>query len=128
MSIKTFNEKDRGSLSVLDFEDLEFIPKRIFYIYNIPEKNQIRGEHAHIKSLQHLICIKGKILVTLFDGEKTQKIILKTGESCFIDKMIWATQKFILKSSILLVLTDTLYSRNDYITNLDEFVKLKKNI
>ena len=48
----------RGSLSVGEFSDgLPFNPQRYFIVYDA--KSRSKGEHAHKKCDQFLICVKG---------------------------------------------------------------------
>ncbi len=109
-----------GSLIPIEFKDLNFIPKRIFYITGVP-KNEQRGFHAHYKTRQLLICIKGIIGVKLHDGKDLKQYVLKENESIFVDKMIWDSQSFLTGEDVLLVLSDTEYDRGDYIENFEIF-------
>lgn len=109
-------EDERGILVPIDVTDLPFIPKRFFYVYNVP-KDTWRGGHAHYETQQILICICGQILVKLESNDKDEEFILEEGQTCFIDKMIWDSQKFLTENSILLVLCSTKYDKSDYIYN-----------
>ena len=65
------------SMWVLD--DLRLIchpVKRLFFIS--PEGNSTRGDHAHLDCWQTLMCIKGKILITVDDGINKQIIDLSS--------------------------------------------------
>ena len=88
--VKKINEfRDiRGSLLPLQFDELSFLPKRIFFVKDVP-KDVIRGEHAHYVTKQLLICVTGKILVGLFDGKSEKEFIIQSGESIMIENMIW---------------------------------------
>ncbi len=60
----------RGDLTEVELKrDLPFNPKRIFLINNVPS-SKVRGEHAHKKCHQFLLCIKGSVSVIADDGKK----------------------------------------------------------
>ena len=123
MRFKWFKDK-RGILFPFELNDIPFKVKRFFLVFDVP-KNFTRGEHAHYKTKQLLICIKGKIKVMITcKGEKIEKI-LNCGDSFFVDKKIWDAQQFLQKDSILLVLSDTNYQKSDYITDYNKFKNLK---
>jgi len=112
-SWEAFEDPD-GILVPIEFEKLPFTPQRIFYVYGIPEDEE-RGNHAHYKTQQVLICIKGKILVKLHDGKKFESIILKPNKSVFIDKMVWDSQVFLTGDDMLMSICSTAYDKKDYI-------------
>jgi hypothetical protein len=127
--INKFNifSDDRGSLLPIEFNNIPFIPKRIFTVYDVPE-NSVRGEHAHFKTVQILVCVSGQIEVMLHDGNLETKTIINKGEYILVDNLIWDSQRFITKNSILLVICSTEYDNNDYIYDFGEFLKIKNQI
>ena len=66
----------------------------------------------------------GEILVGLFDGKKTNEIILKKGESILVNNMIWDYQKFMTGDDVLLVLCSTPFDKADYIDDKEKFTKI----
>ena len=127
MKFNKFYEINEGLLIPIEFKDLPFIPKRIFFVTNVPV-NVKRGNHAHYETQQILICLKGKILVKLYDGKNYENILIKQGEYVFIDKLIWDSQKFLTNHDVLLVLCSTEYNPDDYILNINEYEKILNNI
>lgn len=126
--IKVFSDDERGGFLIpVEFKDLPFEPKRVFTVCDVP-KNNIRGEHAHFQTQQFLICLKGEILVGLDFGSKCEEIILKQGETVFIDKMVWDYQQFLTGEDTLLVFASTPYDKNDYIFDKGEFYKKQNKI
>lgn len=122
ITLTKFEEPD-GILVPFDIDKVPFDVKRIFYIYNVP-KGECRGFHAHYETQQLLICIKGEIEVSLFDGEKIDIHILKEGQTILIPNMMWDYQRFLTGNDILLVLCSTKYNRKDYIENLEKFKEI----
>ena len=113
---------------VIDFAQIPFQPKRAFLVFDTPE-NQIRGEHAHIMCKQFLVCVKGEIRVTLeYSFKNTETHLLKEGEGCFIDTLVWGKQEFITDDSILLVFASLEYQESDYIRDYEAFKKIVNRI
>jgi dTDP-4-dehydrorhamnose 3,5-epimerase len=110
---------------VQDFRFYEMNVRRFFYVTGVPKGVQ-RGAHAHKEARQVLICITGSIRVTLNDGKRNWTKILMPDHFIFVDNGIWATQQFLTGSDVLLVLCDTHYDKDDYITNFEEFKTMKR--
>ncbi len=117
-------EDERGKLLPIEFSKLNFIPKRIFSVYDVP-KDEIRGEHAHYNTIQLIVCIKGRVIVGLDDGHKKTEIEISSGESVFVDKLVWDWQKFLTGDDHILVLCSTEYNIDDYILDKQFFYKIK---
>lgn len=114
---------DAESGDLYNIEYGKFESKRSFTIVNAMG---IRGNHAHISMNQLLICVEGSCMVTCEDENNTHVVMLKTGRAIYIPSGIWATQKY-LKPSMMIVLCDQYYDENDYIRNWDKFVIWKNN-
>ena len=67
---------DSGNLSVVEFKNLPFETKRIFYITGVP-KGFERGFHAHKKTQQFLICLQGSCEVYLELKKESETIKLE---------------------------------------------------
>ena len=108
----------RGSLIPIEFKDLPFVPKRLFYVINAPF-GCLRGCHSHYKTEQILICIKGKIAVDLgIKGPFEEDFfILTENEYIYVGKRVWDAQSFLTGEDILLVLCSTNYDKNDYVSD-----------
>lgn len=127
MEIKKLNSSYdwRGDLTPLEFSDLPFTPQRLFIVKNV-EKGIKRGEHAHHKTRQFLICLKGEIKVASHDGIKYDEAILKEGFSTLIDTYHWDYQEFLTGDDILLVICSTPFDLKDYILDFDEFLEIMR--
>jgi len=116
----------RGNLSVVESKDIPFIPKRFFWIFDVPDK-EIRGEHAHKVQEQFLICLKGNVTVLADNGSVRGEIVLdKPNVGFYIPPMIWAVEYKYSHDAVLLVFTSDVYDPNDYIRDYDEYVNLVK--
>ena len=116
---------NRGLLLPIEFKDLPFVPKRLFFVTDVPCDTK-RGDHSHYKTKQLLICVNGKIEVNLFDGIKWSSTIITKAEHVFVDQLIWDNQIFLDECSSLLVLCSTEYDENDYITDMEQFKQIVK--
>lgn len=116
----------RGQLFVAEFlKDVPFQPKRFFAITNVPKEHNVRGEHAHFKCEQYLICMGGEIKVMLDNGRDKKEYVLNTiGQGLYIPKKVWGVQTFATPSSVLLVFASEYYEDADYIRNYDKFKSL----
>lgn len=109
-----------GMLSVLEFKGLPFVPRRIFWVTNVP-KGEERGNHAHYLAEQVLVCVQGMILVRTDDGKLKLEHILKSGDYIYIGRMVWDSQIFLTDNDVLMVLTSTSYDKKDYIEDKEMF-------
>jgi len=115
---------EKGKLATIN-RGLEIDINRIFYVTNVP-KGEIRGHHAHRNNVQMLICIHGEILVTLDNSREKKEVLLKQDQYITIDKMIWATEKYMTGDDTLLVLCSKEFDEKDYIRNYEQFKKEAK--
>jgi UDP-2-acetamido-3-amino-2,3-dideoxy-glucuronate N-acetyltransferase len=116
---------ERGSLIPLDLcsDFLSFVPKRFFYIYDVP-CDQLRGGHAHYECSQFLICLHGSVKVYLDDGRwgKNEVLLDCPHIALFIPSMVWATQYYCSPSSYLGVFASHEYDQSDYINEYEAFL------
>tara|TARA_R100000664_G_C2751562_1_gene138851 strand:+ start:530 stop:907 length:378 start_codon:yes stop_codon:yes gene_type:complete len=113
--------QDRGTLSYVDFDDLNFKPQRMYFIYGVP-KGEVRGKHGHKKDKQYLTCVKGQVKVRLTSKSGTKEVILNKGESVFVDTMVWGEQQYMTGDDIMHVLCSTKFDKDDYIYDLSEII------
>ncbi len=127
--IITDRSTKQGSLVAVEEKiDIPFELKRIFYIYNLNSFTS-RGAHAHKVSNQILICIHGSCEVLLDDGKENSSILLnKPNRGVLQENMIWGEMYNFSKDCILMVLSDTHYDPNDYITDYHQFLELTKAV
>jgi len=116
---------DDGTLVPIEFSELPFEPKRVFYVTNVP-KGEERGNHAHFKTQQILVCVQGQILVKLHDGKKLFKKLLTPNDAIFVDKMIWDSQVFMTGDDVLLSICSTPYDKSDYIEDMSSFLEARR--
>ena len=122
---RTMVEPDGNLVPIESNYDVPFPIRRIFYVYGVKNQND-RGKHAHYKTKQVLICIHGKVEVLVNDGYNEQKYLLESPQQAlYIPEMIWDEQIYHDKKTLLLVIANTNYNKDDYIENYEEFLKLR---
>jgi dTDP-4-dehydrorhamnose 3,5-epimerase-like enzyme len=109
-------EDIRGRLVAAEMaEVLPFKPARFFLVHAVPS-TEVRGEHAHRRCEQFLVCVKGSVHVLVDDGMSRQEIVLDRPEiGIHIRPLVWGTQYKYSADAVLLVFTSHPYDPNDYI-------------
>jgi len=115
----------RGSLVAADFTtDLPFVPRRAFTVFDVPTKD-VRGEHAHHKCEQFLLCLAGSVSCVVDNGEMRQEFQLDRPDvGLYMPPMTWGTQYNYSPDAILLVFASHEYDADDYIRDYDQFLLL----
>ena len=115
----------RGDLVALEGQrDVPFEVKRVFYIFGV-HRDISRGEHAHYKTDQYLIAVKGACKVVLDDGrQKVTHDLNKPNIGLLQDAMVWGAMHSFTDDCVLLVLASEYYDEADYIHDYDEFCKV----
>lgn len=119
------HENEKGLLVPMELDQLPFVPKRIFYVKNVP-KGSVRGNHAHYKTQQVLTCLQGIVQVKLDYGDKIWEVTLNANESVFCDKMVWDSQTYVTDDAILMSICSTPHDPEDYITDYEKFLNESK--
>lgn len=117
-------EDKRGSL--LSIEISKFNIFKIKRIFTIDFKKDFRGNHAHIKSSQYFICIKGKVLVEVISSKNKKKEYLleeKNLKGLLVKPNYWNILSPVVENSKVICFCDMNYSKSDYITNFRKFIK-----
>jgi len=117
----------RGDLTFGEFpKDIPFEPKRYFLVFNVPSE-KTRGEHAHHKCHQFLICVKGSCAVVADDGQSRCEVLLESPDmGIYLPPLIWGIQYKYSSDAVLLVFTSDNYDASDYIRNYSEFIDITR--
>lgn len=111
-----------GRLGIVEFESLDFVPKRIYWLSDIPN-GCIRGRHAHKTLKQLFILMRGSICVEIYRGsEKTTYELTKPGESLELQPGLWRNIFDASPETVLLVVCDQPFSESDYIRDFDDYI------
>ena len=119
-----YHGDDRGSLVIVEEnKNIPFQPKRLFYIYDVKD-DKVRGNHANIDSEFVMVAVKGSVVINVDDGKK--KSIFKLDDpkkGLYVPKLTWKTMYDFSSDAVLLVIASTLYNKDEYINDYDEFIK-----
>lgn len=112
----------RGSLVVAELgSDLPFLPQRFFIVYDVPSRD-VRGEHAHRKCEQLLVCMKGAVRAIIDDGATREEFLLDAPDvGLYMPAMTWGTQYAYSADAVLAVFASLPYDKTDYIRTYSEF-------
>jgi UDP-2-acetamido-3-amino-2,3-dideoxy-glucuronate N-acetyltransferase len=114
----------RGNLSARQVADdsLPFVPQRYFVVFGVPSR-EVRGEHAHKRLEQLLVCLSGSVTCVVDDGRRRQEVLLDSPElALYLPPMIWGVQYNYSPDAHLLVLASEGYDPDDYLRDYDEFL------
>ncbi len=116
----------RGSL--VFGEELRHVPfevKRYFLVFDV-QSEHIRGEHAHRRLHQFLVCVAGRCNVVTDDGVTRHEVVLDSpSKGVHIPPMVWATQYKFSRDAVLLVLASEYYDASEYIRDYYEYLGLR---
>jgi hypothetical protein len=113
----------RGALTVGEVPtEVPFSPSRYFAVFDVPSV-ELRGEHAHKRCQQFLICLHGSCRVLLDDGIQRCEVTLDRPDmGVFMPEMIWGTQYRYSADAVLLVFASRTYEADDYLRTYDDFL------
>ncbi len=117
----------RGNLTAREVgQGLPFEPRRYFIVHDVPSK-EVRGEHAHRKLHQVLVCIRGSVAVLVDDGQQREETVLDSPElALHVPPMIWCVQYRYTEDAALLVLASDVYDPDDYIRDYEQFLRERR--
>lgn len=120
---------ERGRLVVQESmsERVPFEIKRTFFIFDTTP-GTVRGNHAHHKNRQLLICVSGACTIKceMPDGTKTEHRLDWPDKGLLVEGMVWHTMEEFSKDAVLLVLASEHYDEADYIRRYDDFLTASK--
>jgi UDP-2-acetamido-3-amino-2,3-dideoxy-glucuronate N-acetyltransferase len=115
----------RGTLTVGEFEGLiPFTPQRYFIVFDVPSK-ETRGEHAHHRCHQFLICVRGSCSVLVDDGSARAEVLLDgPDKGIYLPPLTWGVQYKYSADAALLVFASHKYEPDDYIRDYAAFLDI----
>lgn len=118
------SNKNFGYLTPLEFsQEIPFEVKRLYYIYGVNDK-QVRGNHAHKKLHQVLICVQGSVDIKLknYFGEETYTLN-DPSIGLYVGPDNWREMSNFSRDAVLFVLASLPYDEEDYIRDYDAFLE-----
>lgn len=119
----------RGRLVAAQFgAPLPFAPRRCFVIMDVPSR-KIRGEHAHKKLEQFLVCVRGRVTVLVDDGKLRDEVLLDDPAlGLYVPPMVWAAQYNYSGDAVLAVFASARYDARDYIRDYGDFLERARRL
>lgn len=119
---------DRGNLTFIEeFKHIPFSISRTYWVYDVPG-GEIRGAHAFKEQKEFIVALSGSFDVVLNKGNGEQRYHMnRSYYGLYVPAMHWRFLDNFSTNSIALVLTDKLFSEEDYIWDFNDFIKMKGN-
>jgi dTDP-4-dehydrorhamnose 3,5-epimerase-like enzyme len=118
---------DSGNLGILEFKDLPFEPKRIYWLSKVVA-NRSRGNHAHKTLRQYFIVLGGVVEIELSNGtESVTHSLCDDGQGLFISPGLWRNLRNFSDNALVLVVCDQAYDENDYIRDFQAYLEWVQN-
>jgi acetyltransferase-like isoleucine patch superfamily enzyme/dTDP-4-dehydrorhamnose 3,5-epimerase-like enzyme len=113
----------RGALAVAEAtQHVPFIPRRVFFVSEVPGR-EVRGEHAHRRCRQFLVCAHGSLSVIVDDGRQRKEVLLESPAiGLYLPQLVWSVQYRFSPDATLAVLASDPYDPDDYIRDYEEFL------
>ena len=123
LNFKT-HQNEKGSLIALENNlDFPFDVQRVYYIFN--SENKDRGFHAHKNLSQLIICISGSCQIKVeYNNNKEYYNLNDRHYGLLIEGLVWREMFDFNENTVLLVLVNQKYSKEDYIFKYEEFKQL----
>lgn len=121
------HKNDKGTLQVYEKDCLPFVPKRIFWITDVPKLAK-RGGHAHKECQQFIFCVNGGVEVKSDGFIDSAHMHQDSIWGLYIPPMTWIDIRFIRPRSKIVVLASMEYDENDYLRDYDEYKRLQDSI
>ncbi len=104
----------RGQLTAFELDQFPFGVRRAFTVTNVPAGSR-RGGHRHVRGIQALFCLAGRIDVELRRGDETLEVsLVPDGVGLRISAGVWSSQYYAVDGSELLVLASEPYDPSGY--------------
>lgn len=110
---------DRGKLLPFEYnKNCPFDVKRIFLIYDVPNREIIRGEHVNEKSKTLIVAVSGSVMIDCYDeqGNKQTFNLNNKAQGLYISNGVYRKLYNFEKETVLLCLSDCYYDSMEYIS------------
>lgn len=116
----------RGNLSFAEQNNhIPFEIKRTYWIYDVPG-GENRGGHAFRENQEFMVALSGSFDVVIDDGQNKKKFTLnRSYYGLYVPAGLWRTMENFSTNSLALEFGSEHYSKEDYIREYDDFLKLK---
>ena len=118
----------RGELLSLNFQEIPFLPNRIYVISALTESKTPRVAHAHKKLSQIVFALSGDWELELYYGRKRETFqVIPMSSFLYIPAGYWRYATCGKREGLLGVIASHSYEEDDYIRDFDDYQKWIKN-
>jgi dTDP-4-dehydrorhamnose 3,5-epimerase-like enzyme len=120
-------EDPRGNLTFIEEENhIPFKIQRVYWIYDVPG-GETRGGHAFKKQQEFIIALSGSFDVVVDNGSDMKKYSLnRSYYGLYIPSGLWRYMQNFSTNAVVLVLSSTLFSEEDYLRDYDNFLNWRR--
>ena len=117
------HEDARGRLFVVPTGAMPFIPRRVFWIRDVPAGTE-RGGHAHVSCAEVVFAVSGSVEICVDDGRGLRRtfVLDRPDAGLFIGPEVWCELRHFHPGTVCLVLASEAYQPEGYINDYDEFL------
>ena len=117
---------DSGALVAMTAHaEVPFDIRRIFHVFDVPAGER-RGGHAHRKTAQLALIIKGRCNFLCDDGTSRRTYELSAPDSAlFVPPGIWGEQEYLEADTVLAVACNLPFDEVDYLRDYREFRRFR---
>lgn len=122
-------DNELGILTIVEEVDIQpVIMKRVFAVSGVPAGG-VRGRHAHKELNQVLVCLNGKVIIMVEDGNRQRSFNLTPGAGgLLVPAGVWSQQTYESSDSVLMVCCDKPYEEDDYLRNYEDYKKWRSGL
>lgn len=112
----------RGALGIIEASAISgFDFRRVYYLYGT-DTDKVRGQHAHKKLRQVMVCLAGSVRVKLTDQNSNYEFVLDKPDKCLvIPAGCWRELDQFTPDAVVAVLASHEYDEADYIRDFGTF-------
>lgn len=113
----------RGSLCAIEWHDLPFKPKRVYFIF---DTKALRGGHAHVREKEVFVCLAGSFSARIHDGKRFRSFRMnRPGQALYAANFVWHEFDKFSKGAMMLAFSSTKFDgRKGYIMHFEEFLTI----
>lgn len=115
---------EKGKLTVLEKDNLPFSVKRVYWVTDNTNPEDIKGNQANKESEMLLACLSGSVRVFLEQGEEKKEFVIQSPNEVLYVPPMWWREIEIEEGVVLLVLASEEYNQEDLIKDKEAFRKL----
>jgi dTDP-4-dehydrorhamnose 3,5-epimerase-like enzyme len=125
LELPRFSRAD-GEIVVAQAAQVPFAITRMFTL--TAPIGSVRGEHAHRRCTQFMLCVHGAVEVVCDDGRDRKAFVLDRNDlAVCVPPTIWNEVIFREDRSVVIVLCDRPFEEFDYLREYPEFLSFRKS-